>query len=73
MSTEPTNTLIKSPEANQLTHRSFFMTTENTKLTESDFIELIIQAVLLRNAVTYDVFQAVTNLDWADFTLSPRS
>lgn len=168
MSTELTNTLTKLPKANQLTHRSFLMITDNTKLTESDFIELItrgaarltpsdvhrlvaempdlreqftrlrdcghpeverqlwflaqiveqvwtdqyrempygaaleaafavtyflregdlipdsigpiglvddiavIQAVLLRNAVTYKDFRAVTNLDRADFTLSPR-
>lgn len=168
MSTEPTKTLIKLPEANQLTHRSFLMKTENTKLTESDFIDLItrgaarltpsevhrlvaempdireqfarlrdsgypeaerqlwflsqiveqvwtdqyremsygaaleaafaityflregdlipdslgpiglvddiavVQTVLLRNAVTYEVFRAGTKLDWADFTLSPR-
>ncbi|MGB8465550.1 MAG: YkvA family protein [Terrimicrobiaceae bacterium] len=168
MSTEPTNTLIKLPDTNQLTHRSFLMKPENTKLTESDFIELITrgaarltpsdahrlvaempdlreqftrlrdsgypeaerqlwflshiveqvwtdqyrempygaaleaafaityflresdlipdsigpiglvddiavgQAVLLRNAVTYEVFRAATHLDRADFALSPR-
>ena len=32
----------------------------------------VVQAVLLRNAAAYEVFRAGTNLDWADFTLSPR-
>jgi len=168
MSTEPTNTLTKMPEANQLTHHTILMKSENIKLTESDFIELImrgaarltpsdaqrlvaempdlreqfarlrdsgypeaerqlwflshiveqvwtdqyrempygaaleaafavtyflregdlipdsigpiglvddiavVQTVLLRNAIAYEVFRARTKLDWADFTLSPR-
>jgi len=32
----------------------------------------VVQTVFLRNAVAYEVFRAATNLDWADFTLSPR-
>ncbi len=31
----------------------------------------VVEAVLLRNADAYEVFRSATNLDWADFTLSP--
>lgn len=32
----------------------------------------VVEAVLLRNAATYEVFRTGTNLDWADFNLSTR-
>jgi len=32
----------------------------------------VVQAVLQRNAVAYEVFRAATHLDWADLNLSPR-
>ncbi len=43
MTTKPTNTLTKMPEADQLTHRSFLMKSENIKFTESDLVELIMR------------------------------